>query len=189
MRKLIVILLILIILPIAYLYWTASQREAEIASETPPIGKFMDVNGTKVHYIEKGEGPDLVLVHGLSSNIMEWNTGLFDRLAEKFHVVAFDRPGLGYTEVLEGATIVDQAGLLADAAVQLGMDKPIVLGHSFGGAVVMAWAVERPENMSGLLVLSGASHPLKNPDLDSVWMLGNPISGSLFAWYLSLIHI
>ena len=183
MRTILTVIVILVVLILGWLYWSAAEREKQIAAEYPPIGSFIDVNGTKVHYIQKGEGLPLVLIHGLSSNVMEWDTGLFDQLAEHFRVIAFDRPGLGYTEPLKDATIVDQANLLADAAIQLGADKPLVLGHSFGGAVAMAWAVERQENMAGLLVLSGASHPLKSPDLGDVWILANPVIGSLLAWF------
>jgi len=140
---------------------TASYREARAEDRFPPIGNFLNVDGTRVHYVTKGEGPDLVLIHGASGNLRDFTFSLVDKLAERYRVTAFDRPGLGYTDRVnpDGTTIIQQANLLADASRQLGLQKPMVLGQSYGGAVALAWAVEQPDVLSALVLVSAASNP------------------------------
>lgn len=140
---------------------TATYRESQAEKDFPPLGQFVDVNGTQVHYVTKGAGPDIVLIHGASGNLRDFTFSLVDKLAGSYRVTAFDRPGLGYTERvnLAGTSINEQAVLLSDASLQLGLRKPIVLGQSYGGAVALAWAVERPDNLSALVLTAAASNP------------------------------
>ncbi|PWL35998.1 alpha/beta hydrolase [Marivita sp. XM-24bin2] len=140
---------------------TASYREAKAEERFPPVGDFLNVNGTQVHYVTKGTGPDIVLIHGASGNLRDFTFSLVDKLADRYRVTAFDRPGLGYTERVNpnGTTLIEQAHLLADATEQLGLQSPMVLGHSYGGAVALAWAVERPDSLSALILLAAASNP------------------------------
>ena len=140
---------------------TATYRETQAEKEYPPIGQFIDVDGTQVHYVTKGSGPDIVLIHGASGNLRDFTFSLVDKLAGRYRVTAFDRPGLGYTERvnLQGTSINEQAILLSDASEKLGLEKPIVLGQSYGGAVALAWAVERPDNLSALVLTAAASNP------------------------------
>lgn len=140
---------------------TASYREARAEERFPPEGQFLTVNGTRVHYVTKGDGPDIVLIHGASGNLRDFTFSLVDKLADRYRVTAFDRPGLGYTERVnpDGTTLIEQATLLADASDQLGLQKPMVLGQSYGGAVALAWAVERPDSLSALILLAAASNP------------------------------
>lgn len=140
---------------------TATYRETRAEARFPPLGQFLDVNGTQVHYVTKGSGPDIVLIHGASGNLRDFTFSLVDKLADRYRVTAFDRPGLGYTERVnpEGTTLIEQATLLADASDQLGLQKPMVLGQSYGGAVALAWAVERPDSLSALILLAAASNP------------------------------
>ncbi|WP_299789178.1 alpha/beta hydrolase [uncultured Marivita sp.] len=140
---------------------TATYREAKAEEEFPPIGRFLDVNGTQVHYVSKGAGPDIVLIHGASGNLRDFTFSLVDKLADRYRVTAFDRPGLGYTERVNpnGTSITEQANLLADASEQLGLRKPIVMGQSYGGAVALAWAVHRPDDLSALVLTAAASNP------------------------------
>ena len=146
---------------------TASYREDLAEQRFPPEGEFLTVNGTQVHYVTKGTGPDIVLIHGASGNLRDFTFSLVDKLANRYRVTAFDRPGLGYTERVnpEGTTLIEQAILLADASDQLGLQKPMVLGQSYGGAVALAWAVERPDSLSALILLAAASNPWSS-DLD-----------------------
>ena len=140
---------------------TASYRESRAEEQFPPQGKFLDVDGTRVHYVTKGTGPDIVLIHGASGNLRDFTFSLVDKLANRYRVTAFDRPGLGYTDRVdpEGTSIIQQAHLLADASRKLGLQKPMVLGQSYGGAVALAWAVERPDDISALILVAAASNP------------------------------
>ncbi len=147
----------------------ASAREAQGEADYPPIGQLLDVDGTQVHAYVTGDGPDLVLIHGAGGNLRDFAFSFADRLSANYRVIAFDRPGLGYTDRIgdgyggafssDAESPREQAALLQAAAQQLGADKPIVLGHSFGGAVAYAWAVYHPDNISGLVSVAGVTLP------------------------------
>lgn len=144
--------------------WILSRaRRSERAAETafPPLGQFLDVEGHRVHVRVMGDGPDLVLLHGSGGNLRDFTLDLAPRLARQYRVILLDRPGHGYTDPVSesGATLREQAALMAKAARQLGARKPLVLGHSYGGAVALAWAVHAPERLSGLIALSAPSYP------------------------------
>ncbi len=153
----------------------------ETLAETsyPPEGQLLDVDGVQVHAVVMGEGPDIVLIHGTSSNTRDMTFSLAPRLAENYRVIVFDRPGLGYTDPISetGATLVQQAELLEKAAVQLGADKPIVAGHSYGGSVALAWAVYHPDNISALVLIAAASNPWTTP-LDTYYKITSSAVGS-----------
>jgi pimeloyl-ACP methyl ester carboxylesterase len=113
-----------------------------------------------VHGVVTGNGPDLVLIHGLNGNTRDFTFGLVDQLKTRYRVIVLDRPGLGWSDRLPvgSETIFDQARHLKDAAIALGADKPLVLGQSYGGAVALAWALDHPDHISGLITLAGPSH-------------------------------
>jgi len=129
----------------------AAARKQVFEAAFPPIGTFVTVAGQRVHYLQKGSGPHVVLIHGAGGNLRDFSYDLIDRLAVDFTVTAFDRPGLGYsdrlTDVADGpfATAGEspqaQAAALREAAAQLGVTAPVVVGHSYGGSVAMAWAL------------------------------------------------
>ncbi len=146
----------------------AEKREREARATYPPIGQLLDVNGTQVHAWTQGTGPDLILLHGASGNLRDFTFDLAGRLSERYRVIAFDRPGLGYTDRLpgyggygstRGEPPLEQAALLQAAAAQLGVERPIVLGHSFGGAVALAWGLSAQEETAALVLLAGVALP------------------------------
>ncbi|MEM9855247.1 MAG: alpha/beta hydrolase [Pseudomonadota bacterium] len=144
----------------------AAAQEARAEAAYPPEGQFIDVDGTRVHALVRGSGPDLVLLHGAGGSTRDFSFAFMDFLTDRYRVIAFDRPGLGYTERPRKFSIWsrdaesprEQVRLLQAAAAKLGADRPLVLGHSFGGAVAMAWALERPDALSGLIIVAGASN-------------------------------
>ena len=119
------------------------------------------MDGQRVHALVQGEGPDLVLIHGSSGNLRDFTYDMVGPLSERYRVIAFDRPGLGYSDPIspEGASLSEQAAVLVAAARQLGAERPIVLGQSLGGAVALAWAVEHPDSLSALVTVSGVAYP------------------------------
>lgn len=186
--KIVLTLFILLAVATVATLWRASVREAATEAAYPPAGQFVEVGGVRVHYVEAGpaDAPPLVLIHGSSGNVNDWTFDMMGRLSDRFRVIAMDRPGLGYTDMIgRNASAADQARLLADAATALGAERPLVLGHSYGGAVALAWAVERPEAISGLLVLAGASNPWQGSQGLYYALLGNPVSGPVMAALLS----
>lgn len=140
----------------------ASSREAEAEAAYPPLGRFVEVGGLPVHVHVSGRGPDLVLIHGASGNLRDFTFDLVRRLEGEFRVIAFDRPGLGWSAPLPGAandSPAAQAAHLRAAARALGVERPVVLGHSYGAAVALAWALEAPGETAALVLLSGATMP------------------------------
>lgn len=165
----------------AYLQHRARAHEARAEAAFPAQGQLITVNGHRVHAVVMGTGPDLVLIHGSSGNARDMTFALAPKLAKDYRVIIFDRPGLGYTDRINrtGATISQQATLLRDAAHDLGADKPIVLGHSYGGAVALAWAVHHPESLSALVPLAAPSHPWKTGLSTYYKLLSHPVVGPL----------
>ena len=139
----------------------ASGGAGEPEASYPPLGGFLSVEGLRVHYVEEGAGPPLVLIHGANGNLRDFTFSLAGRLKERFRVIAFDRPGHGYSErpVAGGADPAVQARVLSAAASQLGADRVLVAGHSYGGAVAAAWALEKPEQVAGATIIAGATYP------------------------------
>lgn len=171
----------------AYVQHRARQHESRAEAEFPPQGQFLEVDGHRVHAVTMGAGPDLVLIHGASGNIRDMTHSLAPRLAKRYRVTIFDRPGLGYTDRIghAGTTIRQQAELLAAAARQLGVESPIVLGHSYGGAVALAWAVHEPHYISALVPLSSPSHPWDSPLSAYYKVLSHPVLGPLVIPFLT----
>lgn len=172
--KLLLSLFVLIAGLAALTHWRATRNEARAEASYPPDGRFLEVDGTRVHVVVMGEGPDLVLIHGASGSTRDMTFALAPLLADRYSVIVFDRPGLGYTDRIDrdGASITEQAALLAAAARQLGAEAPIVLGHSYGGAVALAWAVHHPDSLAALVTVSAPSHPWTTP-LDMLYRVNS----------------
>lgn len=167
----------------------ADARTVAAELEFPPEGQFIDVNGRQVHAVVRGQGPDLVLIHGAGGNTREFTFEFMDRLTDRYRVIVFDRPGLGYTDRVSGdfegafntaaESPAQQAAMLQAAAMVLGADKPIVLGHSYGGSVALAWALNHPDNIAGVVNLAGPSHPWPG-DLGAYYKVnGSAIGGAI----------
>ncbi|WP_407493161.1 alpha/beta fold hydrolase [Pseudooceanicola sp. MF1-13] len=180
-------LLILIAIVVAATGWRAISRTFATHTAYPPEGQFITVNGHQVHYVQKGEGPDLVLIHGASGNTRDFTFSLVDQLTDRYRVTVFDRPGLGYTPPLarRGVTLADQAKLLQGAAVELQLNRPIVLGQSFGGAVAMAWALAYEDRIAAVVNVAGATYPWQG-ELDKLYAtMARPVIGPIVAWGIS----
>lgn len=140
----------------AALYNTWQARKAE--RRHPPAGRFLTVDGVRLHILDRGAGPAIVLLHGNVVTAEDFVlSGLFDRLAEHHRVVAFDRPGYGHSGRPRGRvwTVQRQAELLWHACDRLGLERPVIAGHSLGALVALAMAAQRPARLRGLAVLSG----------------------------------
>lgn len=147
----------------------ADLREAEAEARYPATGQFIEIDGRLVHAHVEGEGPDVVLIHGASGNTRDFTFSLTRALAQDFRVIVFDRPGLGWTERAPGdfggalnpnaESPREQARFLQAAADRLGVTRPIVLGHSYGSAVAIAWGLERPADTGALVLLAGVALP------------------------------
>lgn len=144
--------------------WRASVREAEAEAAYPPQGQFVTVDGVKLHAVVAGQGRDLVLIHGASGSVRDFSDDFLGRLTDRYRVITVDRPGFGWSDAIPGgAGIRGDARLIRGAAAALGASRPIVLGHSYGGAVALAWAEDAPETMAALVLVAAPSHPWDTP--------------------------
>ena len=135
------------------------RRRVEAA--VPPLGRFVRIGDTRLHIVERGAGPTLVLVHGLGAQLRNFSYALVERLAVNFHVVCVDRPGCGYSTrpPTMSASLSGQADTIARLLAELRLEKPIVVGHSYGGALALALALNHPESIGGLALLAPLTHP------------------------------
>src|SRR5712671_3654678 len=110
-----------------------TYRARKVEREHPPCGRFVTADGARLHYLEKGRGRPVVLLHGNVVTAEDFElSGLLDLAAEReCHVVAFDRPGFGYNDRPHGAMWppARQADLLRQAFANLGIERPVVVGH------------------------------------------------------------
>ncbi|WP_293572755.1 alpha/beta fold hydrolase [Phaeobacter sp.] len=154
--------------------WRATAREAVAVAKYPPLGQFVDVGGARIHLLDLGQpagrtaddpAPDLVLIHGASGHIRDMTFRLAPALRDRYRVIIVDRPGLGYSDAANsnGASLSEQAALIRAATTQIGAQKPIVLGQSYGSGVALAWALDAPGSLAALVTVAGVSHPWPTP--------------------------
>ena len=129
----------------------------------PPLGAFVEVDGERLHVLDAGPKdsalPPVVLIHGASVNLRDMKLALGDELAKTRRVIMIDRPGRGYsTRGSDGWKLDRQAQLIHGAVAALGVERPIVLGQSFGGAVALSYALQFQDDMAGLVLLAPVSH-------------------------------
>lgn len=169
-------------LAVAALYNRASAREAERSH--PPTGRFIEVGGVRLHYIEAGAGAPLVLLHGNGSTVDELvASGLVDLAAKSFRVIAFDRPGFGHSERPGGRvwSAARQAALIAKAMQRLDASPALVFGHSWGTLVALNLALDHPRSVSALALASGYYFPSARADAFFLSPPAAPIVGDLIA--------
>jgi pimeloyl-ACP methyl ester carboxylesterase len=154
----------------------------------PPEGLFLTVDGVRLHYSDRGEGSPVVLIHGNAVTGDDWNTsGVAELLLQKHRVIIFDRPGFGYSERPRGHlwTAAQQAELLHKALQQLGIERPVVVGHSWGTMVALALAERHQADTAGLVLLSGYYVWTLRPDVLLVAAGALPVIGDLLRYTIS----
>jgi pimeloyl-ACP methyl ester carboxylesterase len=124
-------------------------------------GQFVVVEGLRLHYVSQGAGDPIVLLHGNAGFIHDYSA-IIRHLAERgYRVLAFDRPGHGQSERSAGAlaTVEDQARLIYRALLELGVEKPILVGHSWGGLLTLAYTLRYETEISAAVLLAPAAYP------------------------------
>ena len=153
------VLVFLAILVVALILFAIYIRR-RVEAAVPPLGRFVQMGETRLHVVERGVGPTLVLVHGLGAQLRNFTYALTARLAANFHVVCVDRPGCGYSTRPPhvSASLLGQADTIAKLIEWLHLDKPIIVGHSYGGALALALALNHPASVGGLALLAPLTH-------------------------------
>jgi pimeloyl-ACP methyl ester carboxylesterase len=151
----------------------------------PPSGAFMHVDGVRLHYSDRGEGSPVVLIHGNAVSGDDWNTsGVAELLLRGHRVIIFDRPGFGHSERPRGRlwTAAQQAELLHKALRRLGVERPVIVGHSWGTIVALALAEHPQANVAGLVLVSGYYFWTVRPDVLLVVAGTLPILGDVLRY-------
>ncbi len=145
---------------VGYFVLATRRISAEAERLVPPVGKFANVGGNRIHYVTAGEGLPILFLHGLGAQLHQFRHPLFDAFPPGYRLIALDRPGSGYSTRERGATgrLVEQAAVIAGFIAELGLEKPLLVGHSLGGAVTLATALNHPQSISGIALLAPVTH-------------------------------
>ncbi len=157
-------------------------RDAERAH--PAKGRFVHVDGVKLHYVERGSGAPVVLLHGNGASSDELlSSGLVDILAKNYRVIVFDRPGYGFSARPGDRvwTAERQAELIYHALVKLNVPPATIFGHSWGTLVALAIAERWPQAVSALTLASGYFFPTARIDTVLMSPPALPVVGAVAA--------
>ena len=143
-----------------YFVFATRKIAARAEKMVPPSGKFIDIDGNRIHYAEAGKGRAIVFIHGLGAQFHQFRHPLFDKLSGDYRLVALDRPGSGYSVRAPGASagLGEQARIVVRLIERLGLERPLLVGHSLGGTVALAVAIEHPQAICGLALLAPYTH-------------------------------
>ena len=163
-----------------------NRQAAQAEKANPPHGSFVTSNGVRLHYIERGRGRPIVFLHGNGMTVEDMRiSGIMDVAASNsYRAIAFDRPGFGHSERPRGTawTAAAQAALLPRAFELLGIDRPIVVGHSLGTMVALALALNHPDHVAGLVLASGYYFPKARVDIALFSPPAIPLVGDLLCY-------
>jgi pimeloyl-ACP methyl ester carboxylesterase len=163
--------------------WLNTWRRIEgVEARFPRIGELTP-GEEGLHYVQAGEGRDVVLLHGAWVMLQDLtSSGLVDTLAERWRVTAFDRPGYGFSprERSMGSPFT-QAQVIREAVRSLGIERPIILGHSYGGPLALAYAAQFPDEVAGVVFVSGLAYPTPRVDLAPFMLPAAPLVGDAIA--------
>jgi pimeloyl-ACP methyl ester carboxylesterase len=174
-----------ILAPVAFSFFIARR----VTKGFPPEGKFLDVGADRVHYTDRGKGPAIVFVHGLCGNLRNFAYLDMERLARSHRVIVIDRPGAGRS--VRGAdspaNIYAQARMVAQCIEKLGLDKPVLVGHSLGGAISLAVGLNHPQVIRRLALIAPLTHAESTPPgAFKGLVLPSPLVRRLVSWTLAI---
>lgn len=163
--------------------WVAWRVERAV----PVAGTFVTIDGVRLHYLDMGRGPVVLLIHGLSAQVQSFTYALAERLSTDFRVIMLDRPGCGYSAAAPSASLPNQAALIDSFLAALGVERALVCGHSLGGAVALAMALHRPARVAGLALIAPATQGQDAPPPAMRHLLvTSPFMRWLIAWTLAI---
>ena len=165
-----------------------SARRAE--QRHPAPGRFIHIDGVRLHYVLQGEGPPVLLLHGNMVHGADFAaSGLLDRLSRQNRVLVIDRPGFGYSDRTRDKawTPAEQARLLCRAAVALGFDRFAVVGHSMGTQVAVAMALGEPMHVDRLVLVAGYFFPTLRLDAAMARVNAIPVLGDVMRYTVNAL--
>jgi pimeloyl-ACP methyl ester carboxylesterase len=185
----IVPLVLLLAVLIGALVWFTARTARKVEAALPPRGQFAEIDGERMHYVDTGgEGPAVVMIHGLVGNLLHFDYALAGRLAAEFRLILVDRPGSGYSTRAAGAdaSLTAQAAAIAKLIGALGLTRPLVVGHSLGGAVSLALALDHPDCVGGLALIAPLTHAQEEVSpVFRALLIRSRLVRNLIAWTLA----
>jgi pimeloyl-ACP methyl ester carboxylesterase len=154
--------------------------ELEPRFATPP-SQFIEVDGMRVHYRDRGNGPAIVLLHGSSSSLFTWE-GWTAALSPEYRVVSLDLPGHGLTgpDPLERYSLAEMAELVDHFAAAVHLEHFSLAGNSMGGGVAWHYALAHPEKVDKLILVDPYVYPQSPPSMQRLFTV--PVVGALARW-------
>jgi pimeloyl-ACP methyl ester carboxylesterase len=160
--------------------WTR-HLALEAERDSPELGHTITVDGADLHYVARGEGRSVVLVHGAFGSLRDFTATVFDPLSRRYHAIAIDRPGHGYSDRIDDAcTPLAQARIVHEVLERLGVERPLLVGFSWGGTLALDYALEYPREVAGVVTLNAVSHPWPGGTSPLYVLPPIPILGPLF---------
>jgi pimeloyl-ACP methyl ester carboxylesterase len=182
------ILIIALIVAGLVLFAANTARKAEAA--VPPCGQFIEIDGQRLHYVDTGgTGPAIVMIHGLGGTLWNYTYALVDKLSGEFRVIAVDRPGSGYSARPDDAPakLSAQADTLAKFMRALGLKQPLLVGHSLGGALSLAIALDHPDCAGALAMIAPLTHAQDDvPEPFRGLVINSRVMLKIIAWTLAI---
>ena len=171
---------------VAYSGFTARKLEKAV----PRDGAMIDVDGESLHVVDRGTGPAIVMIHGLGAQLRSFGRPMVDDLDRDYRVVLVDRPGSGYSPraASKSARLRDQAATIAGLIRKLGLDRPLIVGHSLGGALSLALALDHPDVVGGLALVAPLTQVQDIADVPPVFkplVIRSPALRKTLAWTLA----
>jgi len=169
-------------------YSGATARKIEKA--VPRDGELIEVAGQTIHYTDQGSGPAIVMIHGLAGQLRNFARAMVDDLARDYRVIRIDRPGSGYSPrpASTSARLRVQAETVAELIRILKLDRPLIVGHSLGGALALSVALNHPDVVGGLALIAPLSQVQAIEDVPEVFrglVIRSPALRRAIAWTIA----
>jgi pimeloyl-ACP methyl ester carboxylesterase len=133
--------------------------------------KVLLASGLSVHYQQVGEGPDVVMVHGITGNLAVWHLHIVPALSDRYRVLTYDLRGHGYSSTPPtGYSPDDMATDLHQLLDGLEIERPVVIGHSYGADVALYFAARHPERVREVIAIEAALPAMEQVRRHDQWI-------------------
>ncbi|WP_171126215.1 MULTISPECIES: alpha/beta fold hydrolase [unclassified Ruegeria] len=146
--------------------WTRKLTQDGL-KRVPQLGQIAPVQGGSIHYVEAGDPAKqtIVMIHGLAGQLQHFTYAMVDMMADDYHVIAVDRPGCGYSTRDTGdlGQLHQQGRMIQELLDAKGVENAVLVGHSLGGAVSLAMALDNPGKTKALALLAPLTQVMPGP--------------------------
>lgn len=158
------LLLFIIIMVLLVVLMAGLLSPDNIAIPEGADGTYIDIGGIPIRYAQYGQGQDLLFIHGVPGSLEDWEP-IVSRLPEGYRATVYDRPGQGYSGARHiGYTLEHNARIAFGLIDELDLRNVIVIGHSYGGSIIMAMAVKSRAGIEAYIPVGGATYPPEKID-------------------------